>query len=963
MKRFLVLYICFCLLFSQNAFSIYESAPDVSSNVVIVDNIEKPEDINKKEDGIEKSINTTNSENKKDVSKKFEDEISDSGKEITCTEQTCLSPAKDIDEDTAPKDIEKTTSPKKASPELNLNQDDHKNTTNNSQINKPAVENIELNSDTVKIHSNNDTLSEPVMPETKSVPAKIIPKSSITKTDLETNIKLLPTTTNEKILITEIQLATSSSSKEEYIELYNNTNKIIFLDNYSLKKYTADIDNPDENYPDCSQKPSILVSKTKFKNTYIEPHSYFVITNQIFNHIGWGNLTFSSSIAKNSAVALYDDDNVVDLVGFGNAKCFYGKVAPNPNKNESIERRKENSKYIDTDNNKNDFKINLCPFPGDYLPTNLSPNVRLNEIYANPCDNTEPFCTQTKEFIEIFNPDKISLKNWIIKDASKTGSYTILSDDNETMLALYKKDEQFKFALNNTSETVTLIAPDCSIASTLHYTKTQKGRSLNYAKTWYNSESTPGLQNSPDPRTLTYPQLNLNEILPNPSGPENTDEFIEIYNPNTTKVSLKNWTLRDASKTGSYTFTTDTIIKPGAYFTIYRSEFNFALNNSDETVSLIAPNEKVQSKVSYLESAKEDVSYNYNSSQKKWRWSKHLTPNKQNIFNNLPTIKKFEIDDDSYKDVYTKFEAKASDKDGEKLKVRWDFGDGRKSYLWETRHKYLETGTYHGHLRIQDKSEEVIKNFIVEVKKYPKYKIQITKIVPNPSGKDSGNEYIIIKNKSKKKINLKNWSIATGSSEKKLVNHPIYDDLKISPGKTKKITKKYAAISLPNKTGVIEIRRPNGSVANTKEYGDKSISIPDNASYEKIDGEWIWIIPQDIVKIAQTNAVISQAIINEGILSQQKLEQLVAVSAVYNPLSEQRLTTHTKQSIFARIMQKINTLVNQTLVALSDIINNSNKPNVLATNCPIYTIPSADKPCEKPFATNNSTINDFHFCK
>jgi hypothetical protein len=129
----------------------------------------------------------------------------------------------------------------------------------------------------------------------------------------------------------------------------------------------------------------------------------------------------------------------------------------------------------------------------------------------------------------------------------------------------------------------------------------------------------------------------------------------------------------------------DTKIKAESYFTIYRKDFKFALNNTAETLSLITPNEKVVNQVSFTTSAKENVSYNFEQTSGKWKWSKHLTPNSQNIFNNLPKIIKFKVAKKIYKNVYAEFKVKAIDIDNEKLRVRWDFGDGHKSYLWKTR--------------------------------------------------------------------------------------------------------------------------------------------------------------------------------------------------------------------------------------------------------------------------------------
>ena len=599
------------------------------------------------------------------------------------------------------------------------------------------------------------------------------------------------------------------------------------------------------------------------------------------------------------------------------------------------------------------------PTPSEQnLPNPLTkkyPQIYINELLPNPKSGED-------EFIELYNPTNeiVPLKNWILKDASKTGKFTFKQQvvQPKSFLVIYKED--FKFALNNSGgETVSLIAPNNKTISSVFYTDTKRGLSLNRAKSWYFAESSPGKKNNENPKTKVYPQLLLSEVLPNPIGYENTDEFVEVYNPNNFDVDLKYWTIKDASKTGEYTFNTNLFIKANSYFTIYRSDFKFALNNGDESVSLIAPNDKITSTVTYT-GAKEGVSYNYNQIDKNWRWSKHLTPNKPNIFNNLPIITKFDIDKKVYKDVYAEFSAKAKDADGEKLKVRWDFGDGHKSYLWKTRHKYQKTGIYQASLRTQDGSEEVIKNFEVIVKKYPKYDITITKILPNPTGKDTGNEYIVLKNESKKNINLKDWSVATGTSKKTLVNHPITKKLIIKKGKTKIINKKYASITLPNKTGTIELRRPNKSVSDKLTYGDKNVSIPENAIYEKINKKWKWIVPIDPSKQAQTQEIIAQALKNEQILSQQKLESLIAYEAIHNPPKEHETEILNNKSLLESIAKYINSLLNKTIIVYNDFKKNISTKKEVAINAPIYKIPDNKNPCAQPTLYN---FDNLHICE
>jgi hypothetical protein len=130
-----------------------------------------------------------------------------------------------------------------------------------------------------------------------------------------------------------------------------------------------------------------------------------------------------------------------------------------------------------------------------------------------------------------------------------------------------------------------------------------------------------------------------------------------------------------------------------------------------------------------------------------------------------------------------------------------------------------------------------------------KLKVAIVKIKANPKGKDTVGEEIYLKNNSKKKINLKTWSIATGS--KTLYNHPITKDFIIQPGKTKKITRKYSLFTLNNKKGAIELRYPNGEVASRVKYDKKKESVKDDEVYELAGKNWQWTAPAEETSIAK----------------------------------------------------------------------------------------------------------------
>jgi hypothetical protein len=198
---------------------------------------------------------------------------------------------------------------------------------------------------------------------------------------------------------------------------------------------------------------------------------------------------------------------------------------------------------------------------------------------------------------------------------------------------------------------------------------------------------------------------------------------------------------------------------------------------------------------------------------------------------------KINMDDEVYENMYAYFEIQKNENE----KVAWEFGDGHKSYLAKTKHKFEKVGVYEASVKIYNDAISVIKNFLITVESFPHPKVRIIEINANPDGADTKNESITIENKSKKKINLKNWSIATGW--KKFINHPIKEDVIIKKKKTKKITSDVSSFSLSNTKAKIQLRYPDGKVAQQVKY-KKVDSIGDGEIYQKAKGGWKWVNTQ-----------------------------------------------------------------------------------------------------------------------
>lgn len=662
--------------------------------------------------------------------------------------------------------------------------------------------------------------------------------------------------TQAHIIVNEIRPAGSETN--EFIELFNPTDTEIDLTGYKIAKKTK------------SGSESLLLSASKFSGT-IQAHGYFLIAHPSVKDAIFADLAYSGAsyyISNDNTVLLYDENGiVVDTVGFGSASDFEESPAPNPNSDESLERKN----FSDTENNADDFSVNSTPSPqnsnqsenveeeppiGNPEPDDdimendclvSSPDIKLNEIFPRP--------ESGDEFVEVKNAGDVcvDISGWKIMDSAghqKEFPSGITIDPGEYA---YLEENLY---LNNDSDTVYLLEKNGNTENDAVDSRTYEKASKNLSYSldeniwsWTSSltpgkenviispeEETPGTNNPPAEENYTISdKIYLNEIFPNPEN-DSDEEYIELKNSGDEPADLYKWTLRDGSKNGKYAFEDHVIISPGGCFAVYKSQSKLSLNNSNESVSIFDPQDSLVSSISYEKSQK-DASYSFDGAN--WKWSKYSTPGAENKFDSEPDVK-IKKPKKVYKNIPAEFSAKATDKETKKMKYIWDFGDGDKSYLKKANHKFLKIGKYTVTLSVRDESQTVEKSFTVQVKDSPRPNLEIVKIVPNPSGKDEDGEIIGIKNNSKKKTNIEKWKIATGSG-KKMYNHPISEDLVINPNETKTITRKFSKFSLANKSGKVALAMPDGKIIDKIEYSKEKIE--EDEAYTKIDGGWQWIVP------------------------------------------------------------------------------------------------------------------------
>ena len=144
-------------------------------------------------------------------------------------------------------------------------------------------------------------------------------------------------------------------------------------------------------------------------------------------------------------------------------------------------------------------------------------------------------------------------------------------------------------------------------------------------------------------QVLVYPSgIFINEILPNPEGPDETEEWIEIFNSNDFEVELYGWQLQDITgKTTIYTFLKETKISAKGFLVFERPITKIILNNDGDGVKLVNPTGEMADEISFgktekgksynrtpLESSNEDLTGQADSG---WVWSGNLTPGSENV--------------------------------------------------------------------------------------------------------------------------------------------------------------------------------------------------------------------------------------------------------------------------------------------------------------------------------------------
>ncbi len=165
----------------------------------------------------------------------------------------------------------------------------------------------------------------------------------------------------------------------------------------------------------------------------------------------------------------------------------------------------------------------------------------------------------------------------------------------------------------------------------------QKSQIINPNQASINDKKIPIIEKI-EPIEVTYPEgIIINEIFPSPQGADDIKEWIELYNTNTVPIDISGWKIQDTQGTPTtYTFAKNTIIASNGYLVIKRLDTKIILNNDQDGLKLILPNEKIIDSVEYINAP---IGQSYNRLNSEWKWSNIPTEGTKNQVTDLETKK------------------------------------------------------------------------------------------------------------------------------------------------------------------------------------------------------------------------------------------------------------------------------------------------------------------------------------
>jgi competence ComEA-like helix-hairpin-helix protein len=136
---------------------------------------------------------------------------------------------------------------------------------------------------------------------------------------------------------------------------------------------------------------------------------------------------------------------------------------------------------------------------------------------------------------------------------------------------------------------------------------------------------------------INYPAgVFLNEILPNPKGADETEEWVELYNSNNFDVNLGAWQLQDIIGTAvNFIIPENTKILANSFFIFKRTETKIMLNNDQDSLNFLTPDKNNIDSVTFTSAP---LGQSFSKTSSGWTWSAIPTPGAKNVITTTKTL-------------------------------------------------------------------------------------------------------------------------------------------------------------------------------------------------------------------------------------------------------------------------------------------------------------------------------------
>lgn len=301
---------------------------------------------------------------------------------------------------------------------------------------------------------------------------------------------------------------------------------------------------------------------------------------------------------------------------------------------------------------------------------------------------------------------------------------------------------------------------------------------------------TPTVVSTPTPTPVTAnieysTQIIISEFLPNPPGADSGKEWVELYNASEADVDLTGWVLIDSATAG---FTATSAVKldglsvaAEGYSVIDIPAGKFALNNTgSDTVRLYWPNGELVGEVEYSAPIVENQTWGLAGDEYGWC---QPTPGQPNILQPVPTPTPTPTPGGTPTPTPTPSPTSAP-------------------------------------------------------ANYSQFKIEIVEILPDPSGTDSGKEYVVLFNAGDLAVDLSGWILDDGEEGDALGSSAVVlSGITLTGQQEHKVVIPAGKFALDNSAGdAVRLFNPAKELVDTVSYDQSEPAVP----YVKTASGWEW---------------------------------------------------------------------------------------------------------------------------